>query len=409
MLIKRSSKTWLLMLVMLAGAGAPKVMAAGPQLSPYQYQQLSQAAELRERQQYPQAEKLLVELLGRLNEQTKASYALALTQLKLGQLLLEQQRYQEALNYYEQAVASGHVEAQQAQQLLLLRAQLNMSLAHWQQVISLLQQWLNTTDASQQQASHYHLLAQAYLQLENWQSGAKAIERAISMQTAAVPLNWYKMAMVSRSQLEDWPQAIVWQKQLLAAEPQQMQHWYQLSALMLRAKQQRSALASMRLAHQQGLFTKPEHYTLLSQLLLREGNAYYAASILEQALEQDQLPRSKANQRLLSQAWLLAKQQQQAGEALGKLIEIEPSDRNLRQYAQLLLQQQQWAEASQVLARLVEKQAEVEPRLWLMLAVANVHLNNYQQARQLLAKAQQDSRLQNETEVWLNYLKQVAS
>ncbi len=409
MLINRCAKTWLLMLVMLAGAGVPQATAAGPQLSSYQYKQLSHAAELREREQYPQAEKVLVELLARLNEQAKASYALALTQLNLAQLQLEQQHYQKALNYYDLAVASGHVEAPQVQQLLLLRAQLNMSLANWQQGISLLQQWLNTTDEGQQQASHYHLLAQAYLQLEDWQHGVEAVEQAISMAQTEVSVNWYKMAMVSRSQLEDWPQAIVWQKQLLAAEPQNMQHWYQLSALMQRSKQQRGALATMRLAYQQGLFTKPEHYTLLSQLLLREGNAYYAASILDQAIEQNQLPRSKANQRLLSQAWLLAKQQQQAGDALAKLIEIEPSDRNLRQYAQLLLQQQQWSKAAKVLAQLLEQQTEAEPKLLLMLAVANVHLNNYQQARQLLVKAKQDRSLRNETEVWLNYLAQVAS
>ncbi|WP_432459901.1 hypothetical protein [Agarivorans sp. QJM3NY_25] len=394
----------LLALLCVSAAGFAKTN----QLNQYEYKQVNSALSLIEQQQPQQAKRVLVKLEQTLKPLAARAYALAITRLNLAQLALSGDHYQQALHYYQLAVDSNTLEPAQLLQLMLVRAQLNLALQHWAIGAELLETWLSQAEPSSIAASHYQLLAQAKLQQQQWRAGAEAIERAISMQkSATVPINWYQMAMVSRSQLSQWRLAIKWQKQLLSAEPKKMSHWYQLAALLMQNKDEPAALASLRLAYQQGLFEKPSQYTLLSQLLIRQGNAYLAAQILEQAMQRGQLKRNKRYQSLLSQAWLLAKQQKQASAALAQLLKIDDSEANLRQYAQLLLQQQQWNKALDVLQHLADKQAKVEPRLWLMMGIANIHLGQLSRAQQLIAKAETDDKLRNESQVWLNYISQV--
>lgn len=390
---------WVLGLSLLATSVQAK------QLTQAEHGTISRAIKQIQAEQYGAAKQQLVELEAKLKPQQNKDYALAMVWLNLANIALRQDQYKAGLKYYDKAVATGTLTPEQSLPLLLTRAQLNMSLENWSAGTKLLRQWLQQAPVSQVKAQHYQLLAQGYVQQAQWQGAAKAINQALKRKPNAAT-SWYQIAVVSHSKLKQWNSAIKWQKRILAREPKVMLQWQQLAGLQMRANKSKDALATFRLAHQQGLFNRSQQYRILAQLLLQQGNAYQAAQVIDQALQAGKIKDNQQHQKLLSQAWLQAKQQDQALQALAKLAKQQPNQQNLWQLGQLQLQQQRWQDALVTLNQLTK--GNDSDRVYLMMAIANINLKQYPNARSMLAKVDQASSYHGEVVSWRNYLAHIA-
>ncbi|RJG47507.1 tetratricopeptide repeat protein [Motilimonas pumila] len=395
-------KIWSLWLLVLSILAAP---LQAKQLTQSEHSTISRAIKQIQAEQYGAAKTQLVELEAKLKPQENKDYALAMVWLNLANIALRQDRYQAGLKYYDQAVATGTLTPEQTLPLLLTRAQLNMSLENWAQGTQLLRQWLQQAPAAQVKAQHYQLLAQGYVQQEKWQGATKAINQALKRKPNAAT-SWYQIAVVAHSKLKQWNSAIKWQKRILAREPKAMLQWQQLAGLQMRANKSKDALATFRLAHQQGLFNRSQQYRILAQLLLQQGNAYQAAQVINKAMVSGKIKDTQKHQKLLSQAWLQAKQQDQAMQTLAKLAKQDPNKQNLWQLGQLQLQQQRWQDALVTLKQLTG--GSDSDRVYLMMAIANINLKQYPNARAMLAKIDQESTYHGEVLSWRNYLAHIA-
>lgn len=387
------------LLLMLTGP-----LARAAQLSQGDYNKLQKADQLVEKQQYASAKSLLRGYIKSWQKSRRQAYPRALAQLALGRIALSEDHYKTAYQLFLTAYQDDVLPKAQQTSLLLTLAQLDLNLEHWQQGVDKLKQWLKATPASEHQGRHYQLLALGQYQLKKHAEGLHSIREAFALKTDA-PTSWYSLGVALAIAEKQWPQAVTWQGKVVQAKPDEMTQWQQLAALQMRAKQEKAALATMRLAWQRGLFTQADHYKLLSQLAGNQKVPYLAAKVIDDGIAHKEVKATPANLRWSAGLWLQAKQFDQALARYQQLCQREPNKRNYHQYLSLLANQQQW----QTLLKAAE-QAEKHvstARIDLLKGIAATQLKKYHQAESYFASARKSKQYAASSKSWLEYIEQV--
>ncbi len=253
--------------------------------------------------------------------------------------------------------------------------------------------------------SDHLLVAQAYSQLESWKLVLPHISKAINAKKIA-PQNWYQLKVVAHVRLKQWSQAAKQQQVLLRHYSDKPGEWRQLVSLQLQAKQRKSALATQRLGYNRKILRKPTDYTLLAQLLMNQNIPYQAGIVLQEGMKAKVVKASVRNLRILSQAWIVAKEMDKAIGILKRLNQIAPNEKTAAKLAQIQFQERKWKGAEATLVKALKK--SVEPaELQLMLGITRLNMKKYDAARSAFDQAGKSSKYEKTVAGWIRYLDQM--
>lgn len=374
-----------------------------PSLSQADFKRFQVAFDLIEQQQWRQAK----EGLNLLITESSSSYVKALAHYNLGKISLEREHYKSAIQSLQKARALEALPTDQNLSLLNVIGQLHCQLDQWKSCINVLQQWVKLAP-NKVKAQDYILIAQANAQLERWASVIKPVNRAITL-TKRPPKNWLQIAIVAHVELEQWPQAVKRQQQLIEYYPEQAEDWRQLVNLHLQQDSFDHALAVQRLGFHRGLLASEEDYQLLAQLLLTKGLPERAGEVLVAGLKSQQLERNEKVLTLLSQAWLHAKEWEQAESVLVRLNQLMPSAERAKKLAQVQMELKHWHVASKSLQLAIRLSEKYDPSLYIMLGIAEIHAKDFNAARSAFNKAVASQKEHESAQNWLNYIAKLDS
>ncbi|MCP4595287.1 hypothetical protein [Neptuniibacter sp.] len=379
---------------------SPVAFAAGNQLSQYEYKQLSGAFKLMEEGSLTQARKLLKQAQPNM----KSDYAKALVFQNLAQIALHSEQFSVALKNLKQAKVLNALPKDQQDNLDHTLGQLYCMQESWSSCIKHLKQWMAAVPGSVKPSDHL-LVAQAYSQLESWKLVLPHISKAINAKKIA-PQNWYQLKVVAHVRLKQWSQAAKQQQVLLRHYSDKPGEWRQLVSLQLQAKQRKSALATQRLGYNRKILRKPTDYTLLAQLLMNQNIPYQAGIVLQEGMKAKVVKASVRNLRILSQAWIVAKEMDKAIGILKRLNQIAPNEKTAAQLAQIQIQERKWKGAEATLVKALKK--SVEPaELQLMLGITRLNMKKYDAARSAFDQAGKSSKYEKTVAGWIRYLDQM--
>lgn len=148
-------------------------------------------------------------------------------------------------------------------------------------------------------------IAQSEYQLENWKNTLSALRQYDTFKhpEALPPLS---LKLGAQLQLKHWKGAIPTLEKLIALQPDKANWWRQLVGLELRLKRDKSALATLALAKQQGVELTQTDRKLLAQLYAKRGIPERAAqeiSELDEATTDVQLLAEQATYWQLAREW----------------------------------------------------------------------------------------------------------
>lgn len=373
-----------------------------PSLSQADYQLLSKAMKLMESSQYATAKPLLEKAAS----QVKSDYAKALVQHNLGQISLQQEAYQRAMGHLNKAYQFNALPSEQQINLLHTLGQLHCMQAQWKDCVKRINEWAGKAPSKVTPNDHL-MLAQAYSQLNNWHQVIPHISKAIAARKIA-PLHWYQLKVAAHARLKQWKSAISVQQVVINHYATDAQQWRQLVSLYLQRNDQKGALATQRMGFARKLLRQGKDYRLLAQLMLNNHLPYQAAQTLAEGMRRNALQTDQRQLKLLAQAWINAKETQQAITTLAQLNKIAPSAKTLQQQAQLQIQQQQWHAAGKTLTQaLAMSRGGQASELQLMRGIIFINLKDYPNARQALDLAASSKRWQKAAHNWLAYLNQI--
>jgi len=339
------------------------------------YKKLIVAYEALEANEYTQATTILKELEKRAKRLN--AYEIAVVYRMLGQTEAGQERYKEALVYFEKCLVGDALPHAQALTILYSIAQLYMATDEFEKAVRTLKKWF--TQVKTPNANAYYLLAAAYYQLEQIEKAIVPAETAIKVAKKPKP-PWLQLLVGLYYDTKQFPKAIKPLETLIMIDPKKS-YWTLLSGLYSHLELEEKSLAVLQLAYAQDYLIKNSELRSLAQLYLYHSLPYRAGSVLEKAREDGFVEEDADYWEMLANSWLLAREFDRSLGPLQTGAEISEKGDLYARLGQLYLEREQWKDASEALKSAIEKGGlQDEGTTHLLLAISFYHQKQYQNA-----------------------------
>jgi tetratricopeptide (TPR) repeat protein len=223
---------------------------------------------------------------------------------------------QNAIRTYERMIAIPSLEPQMGKQTTYTLAQLYTMEEQYQKALNTLEKWflLEPNPAP----DPFILKAQNLYQLSRYQEMIQPIEKAMEIarnRNKPVKEDWYVLLNFAYFQDENYKMVRDIQKILLETWPKK-RYWFSLAGAYTELGEDNNLIASYGAAHDQGMLEKDSELVTMAQLYMQAEVPYKAASLLEKEMANGRVPKNAKNYRLLSQAFMLAQEDERAVPAL---------------------------------------------------------------------------------------------
>ena len=349
-----------------------------------------------------QAQTHLAQLQRGLSEETD-SLETALYWQFSAQLALLSDDHPSALTALEHALNSNHLTSSQRANLMLQRAQLQLTLGDYAALIGDLKPWLEDYQGPNP-GRYWALLANAYLQEEQFQACITALDTAIQL-SPEPPLNWYQLLSYALIEDKRYQRALEITHTLLQQQPTATHHWQQLTYIYASLGQFNGALASLQLAHQQGIQLSAQQWQQNASYLQHQQQPYLAAAWLELGLQQKRLTASADLWQQISAAWQQARETDKAIAALQQAAKLSDTGQLAQQLGQLLIEQQDWSAASRALQNAIAQGGlKNTGEVYILLGYSLVQQQAHTQAKHAFRQALNYPKQRQDAESWLAHL-----
>jgi Tfp pilus assembly protein PilF len=312
--------------------------------------------------------------------------------------------YGAAREHLQQAINAGGFSEREVSQAKYQIAQIYMAEENWQEGAAALEEWFRT--AAEPNSSAYYLLAAAYYQMEDLDAALEPAKKAVELAAQPQP-SWIELLLALYLTRENYDAALPLLEQLIAMEPQEKNHWLRLSSLYQQQEEYAQALAALQIAHNAGFLEQGSEYERLSDMLRFNDIPYRAARVLQDAMENDQVEADSETYEKLANAWIQARDFEEAIPPLTRAAELSDSGDLFMRLGQVQIQREQWQEAADALQQGLQKgDLEDAGQANLLMGIALFNLDRLGDARQYFQRA---SRSEQHGDMARDYIKLIDS
>ena len=336
------------------------------------------------------------------------SYNKAVIARTYGFFLFQRERFEEALEKLQTAYDENALPLVEATSLVQAMAQLYSSQGQIPKAKELLLNFIEKAESSPKPVPGMHnvyaITALIYASEKNYDVAYDYINLAISLSTAFRE-DWYQLKFAIEYNREDYLNAEISAKELLLNKPENKRYYVQLSAIYNILEKYDLSLATIEVSYMKGLLEKPEEFTNLASFYLYKQNPAMSARVLETALSNNNIEFDKANAKLLSDAWLFAKERSRSLEVIGKSLDEDPKDEKLiKQYINIAFSAFNWDEVINGINRANINGIEDDGKHALMIGIAFFEKKNLKKAEASFIDASKSQKYADQGKAWLEYL-----
>ncbi len=372
--------------------------AAGGAVSERIYKQLTRVHELMDEERYGQA----LERLKGMRPSKKRSYEQALVGQTFGYLYAAQEQYPQAIEAFAQSLALKALPESATRNTLYALAQLQVTEADYTAAIGSLEQWFKLEKTPPPQA--HALAGMTYAQAKQYPQAIDHLQKAIASTGDRVE-TWYRQLLAVYSDAGDYQAAARLLAEMTKRFPERKTYWLQLSSVYRTLKNDAKSLAVLELAYQRGLLTDEQELVELIHYYLYMDMPHKAGKLLEQALQDGVVSSTGKHWRLLSDAWLRAKEMQRAIKALKRASELAQDAGLYLRLAQLASQIDGWSEALHAVDAALRIGGLEQPgNARILKGMAHYQRQEYSAAKASFEQAVDDEPVREQAQKWLDYL-----
>ena len=363
------------------------------------YYQLKKVDELLAKKSYTKAEKTLKKRLKFRN----SGYEKAVLLRSLSSVYAAQKNYVDAIVQLNKSLNLKTLPYSAAQKAHLTLGQYYLANQQQDKALVILEKWLKKNPNPKPKTAM--LLANLFSQNKQYSKALPLVKKAIAA-TAKPPKAWMELQLALSYKTKDYSTAIAALEKLLKQQPDNKQHWQQLSTAYFNAKDYTQAASIQYLAYQRGFLESENEKVELIKLFLQAGIPQKAAQILEQEFKQKTLSENVENLELLADAWLQAKEDQQAQQVLESALKIKPNASLYEKLAQIYSRQKLWQQSQTAFMQALELgEFQQQGNSQLLLGMSYYHLQKLEQAEHAFEMAILDPATAKSAQQWLSYLK----
>jgi tetratricopeptide (TPR) repeat protein len=320
-------------------------------------------------------------------------------------IAFEQDDYPAAIEAFENVLAEPGITVGLETTTLYSLATLYVQQDQYSLALERLERWFALEPSPS--VDPYMLKAQILYQLERFDAAIEPLLRALDIaadQGREPQEGWYQLLSVIYFQLENFPKVIE-ATTFLAEHWTKPEYIKQLAGMYSQIGQDQQTLALYEAAYDAGWLTGGPDLVTLASLLLGAEIPYKAARVLEAGLESGMIESTRANWRLLGQAWQIAQEDEKALPGFKHASGLS-SDGNLDMLlAQTYANLGRWEECIES-AREALRRGELdrEDQNYIVLGNCLLETMEFDAARKAFQTAARDERSRSTAENWLAYL-----
>ena len=258
-------------------------------------------------------------------------------------------------------------------------AQLAMQQQDFQKALSFLNQW-QAANPKELNASQHIVFAQVYYQDKNFKETLTHVIAAIENQKLAggtAKEQWLILQRAAYYELKQ-PKEVTKVLEQLVKYYEKPAYWLQLAAMYGEIGKEAKQLGAMETAWQAGYITKETDMMLLAQLYMFNDLPYKAAALLDDAMGKGIVVPNEKRLELMSQAYILAKEDQKAIPVLAKAAEIADTGKFDAKLAQSYLNLEQWQMAITSAKKAITRGGlENVGNMYLVLGMSHFNLQKF--------------------------------
>ncbi|WP_373318418.1 tetratricopeptide repeat protein [Alteromonas salexigens] len=334
------------------------------------------------------------------------SYERAMMHNFYGFIYYNDEQYEKALAEFEQVVEQQPIPRKFEMTTLFSLAQLHLMQGNYDKTIEFIERWEALHEGAIP-AKNKVLKAQAYYQNKQYEKAAEWIERAIAAHEAEGMLpdeGWLILQRAVYYELKQ-PEKVKDVLVKLVKLYDEPKYWTQLAGMYGELGEERTQLAIMEAAYQQGYVESAADIFNLAQLYYYHRAPYKGALLMQQAIDEGVLEANLRNLKFLGQSWTLAKEQDKAIPVMMQAAELADNGELDAQVAQILLNEERWDEAIAAADRAIDKGDLRNPGLaYLIKGMALYNQQQFARALNELAKAEEHQKSRAMAQQWKQFV-----
>ena len=254
----------------------------------------------------------------------------------------------------------------------------------------------------------YATLATIYAQDSEWDNALKYITLALDNASTFVE-NWAQLKFAIHTEKKQYMEALEVAQDLVRFKPKNKSYIEQMSGIYNVIKFEEESLASLEFKLQQDLLKKPSEYINLANFYLYKGLPIDSAKVIEKGLKLGALENNIKHNELLSNAYIIAKDFNNAIKALINVTKISNDSKYDYRIGQIYLQNSEYKNAIKFLDLARKKGWSSKPgSLEMLIGISYIELDDFDNARIELAKAVSLGK-EKDVKPWINYINSTES
>lgn len=285
-------------------------------------------------------------------------------------------------------------------------AQLSMQQEDYEQALDYLDQWkeINTKEIT---ANQYIVFAQVHYQNKDYKATLENVELAISLAEIngkVAKEQWFILQRAAYYELKQ-PKKVAEVIEKLVKLYEKPAYWIQLAGMYGEIGEEAKQLGTMETAYQAGYVTKENEIMMLAQIYMFNQLPYKAADLLNESIENGKLTPNVKRFELMSQAYVLAKEDEKAIPVLKKAAEIAETGKFDAQLAQAYLNLEKWNLAISAANKALERgELENVGNMHLVLGMSNFNLGNFDTSIASFKDAGEFAKTAKTAKQWVPYV-----
>ena len=254
----------------------------------------------------------------------------------------------------------------------------------------------------------YATLATIYAQDQEWDNTLKYITLALEKSSTFVE-HWAQLELAIHTEKKQYMEALEVAQELVRFKPKNKSYIDQMAGIYNVIRFEEESLASLEFKLQQDLLKKSSEYINLANFYLYKGLPIDSAKVIEKGLKLGVLENNIKHNELLSNAYIIAKDFNNAIRALVNVTKISDDSKYDYRIGQIYLQNSEYKNAIKFLDLARSKGWNSKPgSLEMLIGISYIELDDFKSARVELAKAAKLGK-EKDVEPWVNYMNSTES
>ena len=336
------------------------------------------------------------------------TYEAALLYQLYGQFYALQNKYTEALPWFEKSLATEKLPRIGEQELRFQLAQTYFMVGKYQNVVPLLNDYIDVgTKYSYPISARINLLlSYSHGRMDEYEKAyfhiTQANNKADKPQT-----DWIEYAFSLAMKLNNLDDAESLSTRLLFLKPEKKKYWNQASALYFAKDIEVDSLSALELAYENKVLDKEADYLLLAKYYLYQKSPIKSISVLEDGIAKGLVKENEDNFKLLSSSYFYSRDLKNGIKVLVKAERIsDDPDLSFRLGTYAFDSEDYKLAIKSFNEAKIKGWNDVPGRIELITGISYFELNDFKRANENLLIASNFSDTQDTAKGWISYIKQ---